>query len=81
MILLLNFSENLATFLVGYSYYGRLLKKPRKIAKKLRFPNYNYDTDFHYRTQIDNKTINQIIYDYIGHQTLTWNWIRTWIIN
>lgn len=77
IILLLDLSENLATFYAGYSYYGRLLKKPRNIAKKLRFPNYNCDTDFHYRTRIDNKSITQIIYDYKGSA----NWIRAWIIN
>jgi len=73
VILLLDFSENLATFYAGYSYYGRLLKKPRNIAKKLKFPEYNYA---YYRTRIDNKSITQLIYDYKGYY-----WIRAWIIN
>jgi hypothetical protein len=77
IILFLDFSEDLAMFYEGYSYYGRLLKKPRNIVKKLKFPYYNYDTDFHYRTRIDNKSITQIIYDYKRSD----NWIRAWIIN
>lgn len=76
-ILFLDFSEDLAKFYAGYSYYGRLLKKPGNIVKKLGFPNYNYDKDFHYKTRIDNKSITQIIYDYKGSA----NWIRAWIIN
>ena len=76
-IILLNFSENQATFYAGYSYYGRLLKKPKNISKKLKFPDYSYDTDFHYQTQIDNKSITQIIYDYKGST----KWIQAWIIN
>ena len=77
IILLLDFSEDLARFYVGYLYYGRLLKKPRNIAKKLKFPNYNYDTDFYYKMRINNKSITQIIYEYKGSD----NWIRAWIIN
>jgi len=77
VILLLDFSEDLSMFYEGYSYCGRLLKRPRNIAKKLKFPNYNYDTEFHYRARIDNKSITQIIYDYKGY----FNWIRAWIIN
>ena len=76
VILLLDFSENLAKFYKGYSYYGRLLKKPKNIVKKLEFPIYNYDKDFHYKMRIDNKSITQIIYDYKGSA----NWIRAWII-
>lgn len=76
-ILLLDFSENLAKFYAGYTYYGRLLKKPGNIVKKLGFPIYNYDKDFHYQMRIDNKSITQIIYDYKGSA----NWIRAWIIN
>ncbi len=77
VILLLDFSENLAKFYAGYSYYGRLLKKPKNIVKKLKFPNYNWDKGFHYKTRINNRSITQIINDYKGSA----NWIRrAWII-
>jgi hypothetical protein len=76
IILLLDFSENLAKFFMGYSHYGRLLKKPGNIVKKLEIPKYNYDNDFYYKMRIDNKSITQIIYDYKGSAS----WVRTWIM-